>query len=84
MGEVIHHNFTPRKPKLTRRTHPTGVIVKPMKCDVSSYWLEGNVAGFIASFVAFNPEFNPSLFGKQIREELGVKVGNDWTPPDAA
>ena len=82
-GNVIYADFTPRqsvKRKRKRYMPPTGVFIKPMQADTTMYALKGNVAGFIASYIAFHPEFSPALFGKQVREELGVITANDFDP----
>lgn len=84
MSNVIHVDFKPKRPKTYPKT-PTGVFIKPSGADMTMFSLNGNVAGFIASYIAFHPEFSPQLFGKQVRDELGVMTINDNTdPPDAA
>lgn len=86
IGNVIHADFTPRplvKHHATRK--PVGVFIKPMGAQESMYMLGGNVSGFMASWMAFHPDFSPSLFGDQMREELGIRLVNDNPePPDAA
>lgn len=84
MGDVIYHDFTPTKPKPKKANQVTGVFVKPCGSDETFFSLGGNIGGIIASYTAFHPEFNPSLFGAQVRREMGINVVNDHTPPDAA
>jgi hypothetical protein len=83
---VVYVDFTPqpKKPRSNRRM-PSGVFIKPVGLDTTMWVLKGNIAGFIASYIAFHPDFSPSLFGKQVREELGVSVANnDFDPPPEA
>lgn len=84
MGDVIHHDFTPPKPIPKSANKVTGVFIKPSGCDQSFFHIDGNIGGLIASYIAFHPDFDPSLFGRQIRDEMGVLTSNDHTPPDAA
>lgn len=83
-GNVIYGRF--RRPVASApQKVTTGVFIKPSGVSETLYSLRGNVAGFIASYIAFHPEFSPSLFGRQVRRELGVSVGNDDPePPEAA
>lgn len=83
MSNVIYHEFTPKKKRPTKANKCTGVFIKPSGADLASFHLQGNIGGFIASYVAFHPEFSPSLFGAQIRAEMGVDT-NDNEPPSAA
>lgn len=82
---VIYHDFrkTKRPTRITRRTKPTGVFIKPSRAEETIWAIQGNVSGLIASYIAFHPEFSPSRFGQQVREELGIITAND-TGPEAA
>jgi hypothetical protein len=81
---VIYVDFkkNKKKSKPKKAQQVTGVFIKPCGADFTVFALSGNVAGFIANYIAFNPEFSPSLFGKQVREEMGIALSNDNPEPE--
>lgn len=79
-GNVLLVNFSP--PSMKHTIQGCGVFIKPPRTELASYILAGNIGGLYPSDIVFDEKFSPSLFGRQVREELGINlVGHEDLPP---